>query len=218
MWSSGTEESSVKDVDRLQAAAEARLDRVDDDELRPLTDDRQPVAEPEVRPEGVAPDDYGFHVDDPDTDLLTDDLDAGLRDDEEADALDTLAEAFNARDLDALLEVVAADGEAPGLLGYDRANLPEAVEDLWQRRPTCCLTRGRAETEHVGVLWEHDGTLWWRLAVVHVDDVVDGRVGVLEFGDDAALLEQVECAPPENELDEGERWEEWDEGSDGDGV
>jgi hypothetical protein len=193
-------------VDPLQAAAESRLERLDDAAF-------EAVAEPEPLPDGVDADEYGFHVDDPETDLLDDDLDAGLRDDVEADALDAAADAFNARDLDALMDVMALDGETPGLLGYDRDNFGEAVEDLWQRRPTCCVTRGRVDQEHVGVLWEHDGADWWRVAVVHVDDVADGRIGVLEFSEDGDLLERVLCDAPDDELDEGARWVEWDEGA-----
>lgn len=207
----------MSDVDPLQAAAESQLDRLDDleDEVRRNPDRAED--ETTVTEALDDEDEYALHVDDPDTeDLLDDDLDVGLRDDAEADALDVLAEVFNARDLEGVLEVLAPDGEAPGLLGYDRDNLPDAIEDLWTRRPTACLTRGRAELEYVGVLWEHDGTEWWRVAVVHVDDVRDGRVGVIEFSDDPALLEQVECDGPDDVLDEGTRWTEWDEGTDGD--
>jgi hypothetical protein len=193
----------VDQFDRTAAGAEAQLDRFDE------TPSSNGVAA------SVQPHDYGMHVDDPETDLLEDDLDVGLRDDVEADAIDTVADAFNARDLDRLLEIVAPDGEAPGLLGYDVDNLPAAIEDLWQRRPTVCVTRGRAGLEHVGVLWEHDGSTWWRLAVVHVDDVQDGHIGVLEFSDDTALLEQVDCGVPDDDLDEGARWAEWADGVDG---
>jgi hypothetical protein len=192
----------VTQFDRSSAGAEAQLDRFDD---APSTNGVGDTVDPR---------DYGIHVDDPETDLLDDDLDAGLRDDVEADAIDSIADAFNTRDLDGLLDIVARDGEAPGLLGYDVENLPAAIEDLWQRRPTIALSRGRAGVEHVGVLWEHDGQEWWRLAVLHVDDVVDGTVGVLEFSDDTALLESVVCGEPDDDLDEGSRWPEWAEGAD----
>jgi hypothetical protein len=193
----------VTDFDRSAAGAEAQLDRFDD-----LPSSNGAISG------AVHAHDYGMHVDDPDTDLLDDDLDVGLRDDAEADAIDAVADAFNARDLDALLDIVARDGEAPGLLGYDVDNLPQAIQDLWRRRPTVCLTRGTAATEHVGVLWEHDGTAWWRLAALHVDDVVDGAIGVIEFSDDTTLLEQVDSAPPDDDLDEGARWAEWADGAD----
>lgn len=205
----------MSDVDPRTAAAESRLERLDDRlaEDGPGDDRADPLTADPTR-DGVTTDGYGFHLDDPDGDLLDDDLDAGLRDDAEADAIDAIAERFNARDLDGLLEVLAPDAEAPGLLGYDLDNLGDAVEDLWQRRPTACLVRGRAELEYVGVLWEHDGSTWWRVAAVHVDDVADGRIGVLEFSDDPALLEQVEVDAPDDELEQGTRWREWDEGDD----
>jgi len=198
----------VSEVDRLAAGAEAKLDRIDGD---------RGGDEPDATlPGSVGADDYGFHLDDPDGGLPEDDLEVGVRDDDAADALDALADAFNARDLDALLDTVAADGEAPGLLGGDRDNLSTALEDLWTRRPSACLTRGAVDDMDVGVLWEHDGTTWWRLAVVHVDDVRDGRVGVVEFSDDTALLEQVVGEAPDDDLEEGARWSEWAEGADGD--
>jgi hypothetical protein len=56
----------------------------------------------------------------------------------EADAIDALAEPFNARDVDGLLAVIAPDAEVPGLASADLSDLPEAVQDLWRRRPTAC--------------------------------------------------------------------------------
>lgn len=132
------------------------------------------------------------------------------------DVIDALAAAFNERDAEALVAQVTDDAETPGLLGGDPGGLPEGLESLWHRRPACCLTRGRVEDTVVGVLWDHDGTAWWQVATVHVDDVDDdGRVGVLEFSDDPSLLDDVVAAPPGEDLEEGGRWAEWDEG-DGD--
>ncbi len=193
--------------DAHEAIVESQLERIDDQ-----ADDPAGEAEPS---ELLEPDPYGFHLDDPELDLLDDDLDAGLRDDVEADALDAMADAFNARDLDGLLETVAVDGEVPGVLGYERGNLAEAVERLWSARPNVCLTRGRAGIEHVGVLWEHDGDQWYRIAVVHVDDVEDQAAGVVEVSEDAALLERVVADAPDDELEQGGRWVEWEEGDDG---
>ena len=171
--------------------------------------------------EGVAADvtrlddgEFGFHVDDPE-DAPRGEFDPDEVGETDTNVLDSLAEAFNARDLDTMLESLAADGEAPGLLGGDRESLAEAVEGLWHRRPTCCVTRGRVEGVVVGVLWEHDGAAWWPLATVHVADLDDdGMVGVLEFSDDVALLDEVEAESPDGDLEEGSRWSEWDEGSD----
>lgn len=200
-------------IDAGLAAAEARLDRADDEATRR---EHEVVDEPPT--DGVDADGYGFHVDDPDADLMDDDLDAGLRDDREADAIDALAEPFNARDVDGLLAMIKPDAEVPGLASSDLSDLPDAVHDLWRRRPTGLLTRGYVDREHVGILWEHDGEQWWRTAVVHVDDVEDGQVGVFEFSDDAALLERIDGEPPgPDEVDEALRWAAWDEGADGEG-
>lgn len=217
-------ETLVARIDPYTAAAESELERLDDLVVDPDDDQRDPTDGED--PRGTFdPSQDGFHLDDPSTLDADDpsvpaivedpDLDTGLRDDAGADLLDALAEAYNARDLDALLEVVAADGEAPGLLGYDRANLPAAVEDLWERRPSTCLTRGSVDGGHVGVLWEYDGASWWALAVVHVADLREGTVGVVEFSDDGNLLDRVSVTVPDDDLDQGARWSEWEEGADG---
>lgn len=189
--------------DRLDAAASSRLGGLE----------AAPAADEDARePESLDTDAFGFHVDDPELGIDADEADVVAETD--TDVVDALAEAFNARDLDALLDVVAPDGEAPGLLGGDRDHLPDAVESLWHRRPTCCLTRGRVADQVVGVLWEHDGAAWWALAIVHIADVDDeGVIGVLEFSDDPSLLEEVDAEGPDDDLEEGSRWEEWEDGA-----
>lgn len=206
----------MSDLDPRTAALEAQLDRLDDAASAgaPPADESQPPDHGTFDPDA---DGFGFHLDeDPDraVDVLADDVE----DHESADGTDVVDElvaAFNARDLEDLVELVASDGEAPGLLGYDRANLPEAVADLWNRRPTVVVTRGELAEDGgpCGVLWEHDGTDWWRLALVSVDDIRDGCVGVLEFADDPDLVERVATEKPDEELVQGARWQEWDEGS-----
>lgn len=135
--------------------------------------------------------------------------------DEVSDAVDAFDEAFNARDLDGVLDVLAEDVEAPGL-GNDRDNLPDALEELWERCPNCLLTRGWLDGRCVSVMWE-PGELegWWRIAIVHFDDVEAGRIGMLELTDDQVVLDQVETDGPDGDAEEGTRWEEWAEG-DGD--
>jgi hypothetical protein len=199
-------------LDARRAAAESALDRLDGDRDDDVTEANfLGLDEVGLRVEAEA--DLDTDVEQP---LEPDEFMAPPLDATAAELLDAIAEAFNARDMDRLLEVVARDGEVPGLLGYDRDNLPDAIEDLWIRRPTSCVTRGIAHDECVGVLWEHDGTSWWRVATMHVDDVTDGTVGVLEFSDDASLLDEVEAEWPDQDLEEGSRWAEWEEGVDGD--
>jgi hypothetical protein len=202
-------EGDVAKVDPREAGLEAQLDRLDEDRS---SDDREvPPDRGDFDPDA---DGFGFHLDDPEValDPLADPVEAhgvGVG----VEVLDALLTAFNHRDLEDLLAVVAPDGEAPGLLGYDRDNLGDAVADLWARRPSVQLTRGELDGGHVGVLWEHDGAAWWQIAVVTVDDVEADRIGVLEFADDPDLLDRVRTSEPDEELLEGERWQEWDDGS-----
>ena len=69
---------------------------------------------------------------------MADDMDSGLRDDREADAIDALAEPFNARDVEGLLAVIAADAEVPGFARPDLRDLPETAQELWRRRASAC--------------------------------------------------------------------------------
>lgn len=128
------------------------------------------------------------------------------------DAVESFNEAFNARDLDRVLELLASDVEAPGL-GNDRDNIGEALEDLWDRRPTCVLTRGTDGDRCVSVLWEVVDAAWVAIAPVFFDDCGEGAIGMLELADDPGSLERIEATPPENEFEEGATWEEWESGA-----
>lgn len=226
-----------RDLDPWTAGLEAQLDRLDDE-----ADDAAAAGtgEPDRGDLDELSDGHAFHVEDADTPideaataalpttvdgfrpqmpvdadgLPDDDAEDAIGTSETSEALDELIIAFNHRDLDQLLGLLASDGEAPGLLGYDRDNLPDAVADLWERRPSVQLTRGSLEGDPVGVLWEHDGAAWWQLAVVTVDDVRAERVGVLEFADAPDLLDHVRTVEPDDAMLQGERWQEWDEGGD----
>ncbi|MFP5309984.1 MAG: hypothetical protein ACLGIR_10465 [Actinomycetes bacterium] len=205
-------------IDPRLAAAEARLERLDDHDR---VDDG-----PDDPPALLDPHEVGVHVDGdlPDPDLDPDDEEAGadLLVSALADALDAFAEAFNARDVDAVLEVVAEDVEAPGL-GDDVEGLPAALDSLWERRPTGLLTRGDLDGVPVLVLWEMaddpagrtEPGGWWRVGLVHGDDVVDGTLGVVEVSDDASALDAVEVEAPDGDLEEGARWREWESGEEG---
>lgn len=197
---------TVSELDISLAAAEAGLERIDDEQAE--------AEGPTEVVELLDGDDAGWHVED----------EAASLDDEEDqdsaghvsvlhdDLLDALNEAFNARDLEGVLDVLADDVELPGLAG-DRLELPERIEDLWERRPTSLLTRAVNGDEGIAVLWEiGDEGRWWPLATVHVDDVDDGRAGVLEFSDDVSLLDELAPEMPDGDLDEGARWHEWTDG------
>lgn len=197
-----------RSMDRMLAAAESRLDRLDDDSAE-ATDSTGEV--------DLASD--GLHIElsgvQPDELVRADDdgLDGGGPDGELIGCVDAFNEAFNARDLDGLLDVLHVDCEAPGL-GNDMDNLPDAVEDLWERRPSCVLTRGELDDDAVAVAWELDDEAgWWPVAVLFFAGVTDGQIGVLEYGEGPDDLERVIADPPDGDVDEGSRWREWDEGA-----
>lgn len=203
-------------LDRRLAAAEAQLERLDDGRADGPPDDSGTVDAVELSD--------GMHIEADDEELeapaavgLTTgeillELD-GHGDAEVVDCVDAFTEAYNARDLEALLELMSEDGEMPGL-GNDLDNLPEAVEDLWERRPSTMLTRAALDAQVLAVMWElGDAGQWWQVATLHFDDCRDGQIGVVEFSDDPAILEEVQTVAPDADLDEGSRWEEWTDGA-----
>lgn len=198
--------------DRQAEAAESALDRLDDGRDAGAGDDLEDT--PSVVIDGADLD--GLHLDDgadPADDL--DDLDSLLGpevDGEMANVVDAFADAFNARDLDELVTLVTDDCETPGLAG-GIDDFAAAIDDLWQRRPGAVLTRAQLDDQCLGVLWELEGAAWWRIATVHLADCVDGQVGVIVFSDDPVLLDEIAATPPDLDLDQGSRWEEWDEGA-----
>lgn len=124
---------------------------------------------------------------------LDDDTWAAVRDDAVVDAV---ADAFNARDLDGLLDLAARDCEVPGLLGGP-TTLDPAVGDLWNRRPSIVMTRVVDDDHALGVLWERAASdTWAAIGTVHVD-VDDDRVRVLEFSDDVGLIDRLAPVAPQ---------------------
>lgn len=193
--------------DRELAAAESRLLRLDEAEEEPPAD-RPRMHEAEVTGEA------GMHVEDGDAlEVLDENEEAHPFDtDEVAELIDAFAECFNARDLDGVLEVVAEDLEAPGL-GEDRASLPGALEDLWDQHPTVVLVRGHLDGEPLGMLFEvGDDGRWWRLAPLVFDGVVAGRLVCLELVDDPDLVVAAVADPPDEDVEEGLTWTEWEQG------
>lgn len=145
---------------------------------------------------------------------LVDLTDGAVPDSRLASCLDAIAETFNARDLDGLLELIAEDCQLPGV-AMDRDGLAEMVEDIWERQPTCLLTRGELDEEPVGVLWELGaGDTWWPVASLHVAEPAESDVGVVDLVDDAMTLDRIVAEPPDGDLEEGTRWREWEEGAD----
>lgn len=128
------------------------------------------------------------------------------------DAIDAFMAAFNEHDLEGCLETTSADCECPGL---DRADedLPVALSDLWERRPTGRLTAAELDDYPAAMLWEvgHDNT-WWRLAVVRFTINPDLTIDCIAFDDAPDEIDRCIAEAPEAVLDEGATWQEWEEG------
>lgn len=191
--------------DRNEATSTARIERLDRrvqraQEAQPAADDglvEYGVSESEledlhiVTGEDDLPEDTTAHV-------------AVVAD----DVMDALAEVFNARDLDGVVDLCTPDCEIPGLVS-DLAEVGPALDDLWERRPSITMTRMVVDDVAVGVLWERVASdRWGALGTVHLD-LADDQVQVMEFADAQDLLDRRNPPPPEfddpmwNDPDEG---------------
>lgn len=184
--------------DRHEATAQARIERLKDQA------DESVVVEDAASDDGRVPEDYGvtadeladMHITDGDDDLPTEvEEHATVYGD---DLVDAFAEAFNARDLDGVLELCSRDCEVPGLVS-GLGDVEPALAELWERRPTITVTRAVDDGRAFGVLWERISSgSWGAVGTVHAD--LDGeRAAVLEFTDDPELLDRVSPPPPDDE-------------------
>lgn len=156
----------------------------------------------------------GLHIDDGgEFEDLGDDH-REVEDESLAELVDAFAEAYNAHDLDGVRDVLADEAELPGL-GGDLGGLSAAVERLWDERPTAVLTRGLLEDRPVAVLWDaSDDRGWCRVAMLTFDGDDGSEVlGLVELIEESAIVDEADAEAPEDELLEGARWDEWDEGA-----
>ncbi len=127
---------------------------------------------------------------------------------------DEFVEGFNARDLEALLALVAPDVECPDVLAGDgRDALAEELAAIWERSPAALLTRGFLDDDPCAIAWlpDEDGS-WLRAALVCLD-CDDGGITLFALPDDADALERAEGEEPmADELHEWQDWAEWDRG------
>jgi hypothetical protein len=127
---------------------------------------------------------------------------------------DAFVDAFNARDLDALLALVRADVEVPDLPGREgRAALADEMEAIWERSPAAILTRAFAGGVACAVAWLPDEDGCWSRAALVCFDVERGLLSLVTLPDDPDALERAEAEEPTGEeLDEWQDWAEWDRG------
>lgn len=140
---------------------------------------------------------------------------AGAEPDSDLESLRaTFVEAFNARDLDEILAIVAADIEVPDLPGKDgRTALAEELETMWRNAPALLLTRALLDGTPCAVAWLPDEeSCWSRVALVCFGHEGD-RLTMLSVPDDVDAMERAEAEPPDGEeLDEWSDWTEWETG------
>lgn len=155
----------------------------------------------------------GLRVVQEDEALENDPVDGVPADGELESLRDAFVEGFNARDLDAVFAVVAADVECPDLHGSSAAELAEELLAIWERSPGAILTRGLLDEVPCAVAWlpgEEGG--WFRAALVCLD-AEDGLLSLVEMPDDADALDRAEADDPSGEEpEEGVAWVEWEAG------
>ena len=127
-------------------------------------------------------------------------------------------DAFNARDLEAVLTLVAADVECPDAAGPGAPAFADELTSIWERSPGALLTLAVLDDEPCAVAWlpEEDGC-WRRATLVrcaaHEHD--PSLLGVVALVDDPDGLDRAETEDPTGEeLDEGSAWSEWTDGED----
>lgn len=122
-------------------------------------------------------------------------------------------DAFNARDLDSLLDLVAEDVEFGDAAVEGPAALADELVAIWERSPGVLLTRAYADDTPCAVAWrpDEDGC-WCRAALLSFD--VDGEaITLIEIPDDPdALATAVTEDPSGDEVDEWLDWSEYESG------
>ncbi|MPZ71748.1 MAG: hypothetical protein GEU74_00725 [Nitriliruptorales bacterium] len=126
---------------------------------------------------------------------------------------DEFVDAFNARDLDALLALASEDVECPDIHGDGVAALADEVGAIWERSPAAILTRGFLEGEPCAVGWLPDEEGCWSRAALVTFAGEQGLLSVVSVPDDVDALERADAEDPSGEeQDEGTDWSEWDSG------
>ena len=130
-------------------------------------------------------------------------------------------EAYNARDLDAMLALVASDAELPDVHGEGTAALAEELQAVWERSPLVVLTHALVADTPAAVAWLPDEHGTWTRAGLMTFDSDRGRLTVIEIPDDVDALHAALADDPVGDIiDEELDWLEWDAGEptgDGDG-
>lgn len=159
---------------------------------------------------------YGLRVVDEgdEGDLEPDDAGTGGTDTSLGALRDAFLEAFNARDLDAVLDCVRPDVECPELGGSGAPALVGELAAIWDRSPAALLTRAELDGAPCAVAWLPDEDAGWsRAALVCFDADEAGLLGLVELAEDADALDRAEADHPDaDDGEEGLGWAEWADG------
>lgn len=121
---------------------------------------------------------------------------------------DEFVDAFNARDLDAALAIVAEDVEAPDVRDGEGAQaLGEELEAIWERSPGAILTRAFVDDSPCAVAWLPDEDGCWSRAALVCFDADGGLLTLVELPDDADALDRAVAEEPTG--DELAEWTDW---------
>lgn len=118
-------------------------------------------------------------------------------------------EAFNARDLDAVLELVTDDVEYGDAGVEGRAALADELVAIWERSPGVLLTRAYMDSDPCAVAWRPDERGAWVRAALVCFDVEGDLITLIEVPDDVEALETVVTEDPTGE--QADEWLDWSE-------
>jgi SnoaL-like domain len=126
-------------------------------------------------------------------------------------------DAFNDRDLDALLELVAEDVEFGDAGAEGRSAMAAELVAIWDRSPQVVLTRAYGDDGPCAVASRPDEDGSWTRAALVCFDGSDEVISLIEVPDDPeALANALAEEPTDDDLPEWFDWAEWDTGQESD--
>ncbi len=133
-------------------------------------------------------------------------------------AIDELVDYFNARDFEALAELLAPDVTSDFLDLAGRAGITENLAELAIRNPGLVLTRGELGTEPVAVAWTpgevHDYRMLGFLTFTFSEEA-EALIDHLQYDDRPEDADELLAEEPDpDDMAEGGEWQEWEAGED----
>ncbi len=131
-------------------------------------------------------------------------------------SLDEFVDAFNARDLELLAELVAPDVEADLVGASSREDVLDGFNDLILRNPTLLLIRGDLGPEPIAVAWvfdlDSDDFRALGYVTLDLDDSEESLIQRIVYVDELTDTDDLVVENPErDDLSEWVEWVEQDE-------